>query len=159
MNYQNFVPITGIISDITPMTGSCCNQMISLRTGRETNNFVISANTFVADNVRLRTGMRVTACYDSSLPVPLILPPQYQAEIVTPIRPDESAIIDFFNRNLVNSSNTLQLNVGPATSITTANGQRFSCHPGNQVLLVYYSVTTRSIPAQTTPRRIIVFCQ
>lgn len=159
MNYQNFVPITGVISDIIPMTGSCCSQLISIRTGREINNFVLSANTFVADNTRLRTGMRVSAYYDSSHPVPLIFPPQYQAEIITAIRPDESAILDFFNRNLVNSSNTLQLNIAPATSITTDNGQRFHCRLGNQFLLVYYSATTRSIPAQTTPRRIIVLCE
>ena len=60
--------------------------------------------------------------------------------------------------NLTAADNSLRLNIARNTEILTLNGQRFSCPPGGNFLLVYYSVTTRSIPPQTTPRRIIVLC-
>ena len=48
---------------------------------------------------------------------------------------------------------------GPgATNVVTGNGQRFNCTIGGRNLIVFYSVTTRSIPPQTTPRKIIVMC-
>lgn len=53
---------------------------------------------------------------------------------------------------------SLKLNIAPSTEIMTSNGQRFTCSLGGQLLVVYYSATTRSIPPQTTPRRIIVMC-
>ena len=86
------------------------------------------------------------------------LPPQYMAQIITVLGRDEQVMINEFNRNLVAADNSLQLNIARNTSIETINGQNTSCSPGNQTLLVYYSATTRSIPPQTTPRRIIVLC-
>lgn len=44
-------------------------------------------------------------------------------------------------------------------SLRTENGQNFTCSPGGRVLLVYYTTTNRSLPPQTTPRRIIVMCE
>lgn len=158
MNYQSFVPITGTITNISSTSGDCCNSTISLRENNQITNFVVSSRTFVADSLRLRQGMRVAAYYDVSLPVPLIFPPRYQAEIIAPLRPEEFTSLSFFNRNLVDINNSLRLNIGPSTTITTQNGQAFRCPPTNQILLVYYTNTTRSLPAQTTPRKIIVFC-
>ena len=67
-------------------------------------------------------------------------------------------MVAYFNERLLSSENPLQLNISPNTRVTTANGQRYVCGIGNNLLMVYYSATTRSIPPQTTPERIIVFC-
>lgn len=159
MNYESLLPITGMIQNISQTPGDCCTQMVSLRTSNGPVNFMVSANTIVIDNTRLRTGMRVTAFYDSTRPVPLIFPPQYQAELITTQRSDETVMMNFFNRNLTAADNSLRLNLSRATNISTINGQRFNCSLGENFLLVYYSVTTRSIPPQTTPRRIVVLCR
>lgn len=158
MNYESLIPVTGIIQNISQMPNDCCNQMVTVNTRNNINNFVLSSNTTVIDSTRLRPRMPVTVFYDSSLPVPLIFPPQYRAELITSMRSDETVMLNFFRRNLIAADNSLRLNLSRNTEILTLNGQPYSCNPGNHFLLVYYSVTTRSIPPQTTPRRIIVLC-
>lgn len=156
MAYTTYKPVTGTIIN---MTGNgCCSQMISIRTGNGIVNFMAGPETLVIDNRRLRQGMRVTAFYDSSLPVPLIFPPQYRALIITVHGRNEQVMLNYFNSNLIASDRSLQLNIGNNTIIETINGQNFTCNLGNRTLLVYYTITTRSIPPQTTPDRIIVLC-
>lgn len=158
MNYKSLTPITGMIQNVSQTPGDCCNQMVSLITSNGPVNFMISADTLIIDNTRLRPGMLVAAFYDSTRPIPLIFPPQYQAELVTALRSNEEVALNFFDRNLTATDNSLRLNLNRTTDISTMNGQRFSCSPGGNFLLVYYSITTRSIPPQTTPRRIVVLC-
>lgn len=158
MNYESLVPITGIIRNISQSPNNCCNQTITINTPQGINNFVLSPETAVVGSAQLRTGMPVAAFYDSTKPVPLIYPPQFQTELITPLQGDETVALKFFRRNLTASDNSLRLNLSRNTRILTLNGQRYSCPPSGNFLLVYYSVTTRSIPPQTTPRKIIVLC-
>lgn len=158
MNNTSYVPIIGTIVTISRAPGDCCSQMITVSSNHQPVNFIVSPNTFVADSVRLHMGMRIAAFYDASRPIPLIFPPQYQAEIVSVLRPNENIALNFFNRSLMAADGSLVLNIAPSTAVTTPNGQNFSCSPGQNTLLVYYTATTRSIPPQTTPRRIIVMC-
>ena len=157
MAYRNFKPVIGTIINMA-RGNDCCSQMMSLRTENGIVNFMITPETRIIDSRPLRSGLRVAAFYDASLPVPLIFPPQYMAQIITVLGRDEQVMINEFNRNLVAADNSLQLNIARNTSIETINGQNTSCSPGNQTLLVYYTTTTRSIPPQTTPRRIIILC-
>lgn len=157
MEYVNLVPVTGMIMNIT-RGNDCCSQMISLQAEGGIVNFIVDPETMVIDGRQLRPGMRVTAFYDSSLPVPLIFPPQYIAQLIAVAGRNEQIALNFFDRNLLAQDRSLQLNIGRNTMVETINGQRFTCSPGNRFLLVYYSVTTRSIPPQTTPRKIVVLC-
>ena len=158
MNFRDFVPVIGIILNIS-RGNDCCSQMVSLRTENGIVNFVVNEETLVIDNRQLRQGMRVAAFYDRSLPVPLIFPPQYRAQIITALDRNEQVMLNRFNRNLLAADRSLQLNLSDNTVVRTENGQNFSCSPGGRILLVYYSVTTRSVPPQTTPRRIVVMCE
>ena len=153
-----YTGITGIIERIAPIRSECCNQIVSIRTLDGMINFILSPGTYVVDNAPLRTGMRVTAFYDTSQPVPLIYPPQYQAAFIARTEPGENLMVAYFDTNLLSSENQLQLNIDSDTRVTTANGQRFACSISNHLLMVYYGATTRSIPPQTSPERIIVFC-
>ncbi len=157
MAYSSYVPVTGTIFNLTG-GNDCCSQMMSLRTENGIVNFVVGAETTVIDSRQLRPGMRVAAFYDSSLPVPLIFPPQYRAQIVTAIGRDEQIMLNEFDRSLLSADRSLQLNIAGHTIVRTANGQQFTCGLGNRTLLVYYSATTRSIPPQTTPRKVVVLC-
>lgn len=157
MAYTTYVPVVGTIFQMT-RGSDCCTQIMSLRTESGTVNFVVDSDTVVIDSRQLRPGMQVAAFYDSSLPVPLIFPPQYRAQIVTTVGRNEQVMLNEFNRNLLASDGSLQLNIARHTDIRTANGQRFTCNLGNRTLLVYYSATTRSIPPQTTPRKVVVLC-
>ena len=151
-------PIVGTIRRVENMSGDCCSKMITILTPEEEVNFVLSPETTVIDSIPLRTGMYVAAFYDVNAPTPLIFPPRYQAVIMTRLERGESVMLSRFDDNLTSFQNTLQLTPGRGTRITTVNGQRYTCDLSNRDLLVYYSNTTRSIPPQTTPRRIVVLC-
>lgn len=158
MATQSLLPVYGTIRSINPSPGDCCTQIITLATDNGEIRFTLTADTYVIDNLRLRTGMEVVGFYDANAPVPLIYPPQYQAIVIGRITSRESIAADYFNENLVSSNNTLKINLAPSTEIVTANGQRYTCRIANHTLVVFYSTTTRSMPPQTTPRKIIVLC-
>lgn len=161
---SQYTPIEGIVTSVSPMSTaandtSACTLMISLfGTDRQTYNIVLAPDSYVLNQEPVRRGDLITVFYDSMAPVPLIYPPQYRAVAVVKTRVGQNAMLDFFDQNLVNSDGTLMLNRSGSTDIRLQNGQRFLGVLGNQILLVIYSITTRSIPAQTTPSLIVVFC-
>ncbi len=122
-------------------------------------NFVVSPSTYVVDHEMLAVGDKVTGYYDGDAPAILIYPPQYPALVIVKEHNEQSVKVSYFNNLLVSSDGQLQLNLSPDTLIILTNGQQFSRYPGNRDLVVIYQYTTRSIPAQTTPNRIIVLCQ
>lgn len=155
---ENLIAITGRIQRIQPVGEDCCQQMITIQNTEGVHNFIISPETYVIDMVRFRAGMQVTAFYDANLPVPLIYPPQYQAVIVGRNMPNEKMYAGYFDENLTANDNQLKLNISRGTEVITSNGQQYLCSLGQNTLIVYYTITTRSIPPQTTPRKIIVMC-
>lgn len=158
MDFATLVPITGTIWNMDSGE-DCCSKMITLRTGDgSTVNFIVTQETVVINSRQLRPGMRIAAFYDSSLPVPLIYPSQYRAQLVTVLGRNEQIMLNYFDSSLTATDGSLRLNLERTTNIETINGQEFTCDLGNQPLLVYYTETTRSIPPQTTPRRIVVLC-
>ncbi|PWN00390.1 MAG: hypothetical protein DBX37_02050 [Massilioclostridium sp.] len=157
MEYSTYQSITGIIQNIST-ENSCCTWMVSVRNGSDTVNFIVTGDTKIIDNTRLRRGMRIAAFYDANLPAPAIFPPQFQAELIVPLRNNQQVTLKYFDANLVAEDNSLKLNLSPLTNVVTENGQRYRCAPGNAEMLVYYTSTTFSIPPQTTPQKIIVMC-
>lgn len=158
MASTTLVPINGIVQNIRQFGSSCCEQQVTLRSNQGIHNFIISPDTYVIDELRLRPGMTVTAFYDASLPVPLIFPPRYQAVIIGRRNPRETIFAGYFDDSLTAENNALRLNIDRSTTVVTSNGQLFTCRPGDHLLVVYYTASTRSIPPQTTPRKVIVVC-
>lgn len=158
MAQQTLVPVSGIIQRIAPISQDCCSWKVSIVNNNGITNFIVSPATYVIQDVQLRPGMQVTAFYDSNLAIPLIYPPEYQAVIIGRKNSNETIYAGYFDDNLVAEDQSLKLNVARNTEIITSNGQRFTCNLGGQLLIVYYSISTMSIPPQTTPRRIIVVC-
>lgn len=160
VNFKSFSGmITGISEFNTGQGNNGCYQLFSVqnRSG-EMVNFVISPATYVLDQVMLSVGDMVTGYYDGDAPVPLIFPPQYRALIMIRNNPALNVKVDFFNNQLISSDGQLRLNLSPLTQIVLPNGQAFTNSVANRNLIVLYGPTTRSIPAQTTPYKIIVWC-
>jgi len=103
-------------------------------------------------------GNMVTGFYDANVAVPMIFPPQFRAIVMSRDTPYRNVKVDYFNRQLVSSDNNLKLNISTLTQIVLENGQAFNNNPENRNLIVVYGATTMSIPAQTTPYKIIVMC-
>lgn len=155
---KNLVMFIGKIQRIQPIDEECCSQMITIQNADGVFDFIISPETYVIDMVRLRLGMQVSAFYDANLPVPLIYPSQYQAVIIGRNFPNEKIYVGYFDKNLMAMDEQLKLNISRGTEIISSNGQPYLCSVGENILIVYYTITTRSMPPQTTPRKIIVMC-
>ncbi|MFS0861087.1 hypothetical protein [Fredinandcohnia sp. 179-A 10B2 NHS] len=139
--------------------GQGCNKLFTLENDRgEIVNFVVSPATYFVDHVMVTVGDRVTGYYDGNAPAIFIYPPQYQALVMVKENPNQNVKVDYFNSQLVSSDGQLRLTISPYTRIVLTNGQFFSGNPTNRDLIVIYGPTTKSIPAQTTPYRIIVIC-
>lgn len=136
-----------------------CNQMMSVRDKNDNIvNFVISPDTYFADGEVVRVGDFVTGYYNGNAPTILIYPPQFSALIVMKYDPEQFVKIDYFDGMLISSDGQLKLNIAPYTNIILKNGQPFMGSIANRNLIVFYQMTTRSIPAQTTPSKIVVWC-
>lgn len=123
-------------------------------------NFIVSPTTYVADFTTLREGMEAVFYYRTDAPVPLIYPPQYSAVVVVPkeVLRGQSVAVGHFNDSLINEEQTLQLHMDGRVQVLTTNNQRFLGNPGGHDLVVFYERSTRSIPAQTTPDKVVVLC-
>lgn len=121
-------------------------------------NFVVSPSTYFVDHATVTLGDVVTGYYDANAPTPMIFPPQFRAIVMAVDSPYRNVKVDFFDNQLVSSDNSLKLNITPYTTIMLENDQIFNRRPANRNLIVVYGPTTRSIPAQTTPYKVIVMC-
>lgn len=161
---KSYRSMIGTVIEINPMEmGSRinmgCNQFVTIEDEEGSiSNFVVSPSTYVVDQFRIFEGMVVEFFYDADAAIPLIYPPQYQAVVVTTVIPGVNWTMGYFNNILLNQEQSLKLNIGPGTEVVTMNNQLYTGIVANHNLIVQYTMTTRSIPPQTTPDRIIVMC-
>lgn len=156
--------ISGIIIKIdnfssgTVESFGCYKLITVLKKDGSITNFVITPTTYFVDNITMAVGDPVIGFYDINAPVPLIFPPQFTAIVMSKLVLGQNVKVDYFNEQLISSDGNLKLNIAPYTKIILENNQVFTENPANHNLIVIYGPTTRSIPAQTTPYKIIVMC-
>lgn len=159
-----YLSITGVITRMESLasnrnTYGGCTQMVTVEANEGgITNFIVNGDTYIIDFETLYEGMEVTAFYNGNLPTPLIYPPQYLAAVIAPNVPGQMITVAYFNNVLLAADQSLKLNLAPSTEIVTKNNQTFYGNPGGHTLAVLYNMTTRSIPPQTTPEKIIVLC-
>ncbi len=161
-----YTPVVGIITNIEYLDGNTnqsgdCTLLFTLEGENPAGAFQVQlpANAYVLNLHPFQIGDRATFFYDPNAPMVLIYPPRYTAVAGAYTPHGTTAILDVFQNNLVNSDNSLILNMAWNTPVTLANGQPFRGNLSNRLLLALYGMTTRSIPAQTTPEQVVVFCQ
>ena len=162
---NRFESVTGTIVDIVPTRvgnhrANGCMIFVTLEDmDGNTVNFLMTPATFVVDFETLSVGMNCTFWYAADAPVPLIYPPQYSAVAAAQVKNGRFVNVGFYNTSMVNEDQTLQLNMDASVDIRTTNNQYFQGSPANRNLVVVYSSSTRSIPAQTTPAKVYVLCE
>lgn len=112
----------------------------------------------------IKKGDKITVYSNAYAPAPLIMPPQYQADVI--VVEDAAATINSIDVDtyvkgedemLVNISNTLALNIAEDTEIVDREGKKADAKElDKKDLAVIYSASTKSIPAQTTPIKVVV---
>lgn len=166
MNSGNprFGLVRGTIVDMMPTRqggrrADGCVLFVTLETEEgETVNVILSPVTYVVDFETLSVGMNCTFWYLADAPMILIYPPQYNAVVAARNKNDRMIDVSQYGRELVNQERTLQLKLDGSVVIRTINNQYFQGSPAEHDLVVIYETSTRSIPAQTTPKEIVVLC-
>lgn len=129
-------------------------------------SFVIGSDTLVVDSegkaAEIKDGMQFTTYTYWNEPTVLMLPPRYNPAVVVVENGigDKANTAGAFKKDdsgrFVNSENTLSITDGENTEIVDRKGNKFEGDLDGKDLLVFYKFSTRSIPAQTTPEKIIV---
>ena len=166
MSRINFQQFNGFVTQIDDFITSSndeqagCYKMFSVQNDAGSMvNFIVSPDTYLVDHTTVSVGDWVTGYYDGDAPVPLIYPPQYRALIIVRESPYQQVKVDYFDHDLLSSDGQLILNIAPNTSTLLTNGQAFTNNVANRNLIVSYGPTTMSIPAQTMPYKVIVYCR
>lgn len=164
--YYNF--FTGTVEEVTKVDD--VTTKIYLKNKDLEAYFILSENTYYADGVKIEKGLEITGYYESGKPMIMIYPPQYTIDIITPVYKEGFVKVDKFDSNLLSKDKQLKLNISEKTEIVWENNTQiyWFAKPtiedletvlGNRQMIVYYDFTTKSLPAQTTPSKIIVLSQ
>ena len=109
---------------------------------------------------QIKKGMSVTVVVPKNSPVALSLPAISSSQVVVIVNSENTFINqDYFNEELVNESNNLALNLDNSVCILSTTGEKriFTTDDiKNQNAIVFYTSSTRSIPAQTTPKMVLI---
>lgn len=162
---MNFLSFTGIVTnihhfetDVHNGRGNCTKIFTVENERREIVNFVVQLDTYFVNHETIKMGDRITGFYDANAPAILIYPPQFAAIVIAKESDQYFVKVSYFNEALVSDDGQLRLNISEDTIIQLENAQQYQGNLGNQNLIVIYGPTTRGIPAQTTPYKIIVLC-
>lgn len=157
MNTDVLSSTAGIIQTLMPASGSCGSYIITILSDTGSICLYLTPQTYVVNHEFLRPGMKIAAFYQADAPLPEEQHSAYPVMLVTSLAEETNVMLSYFDQTLTASNQSLRLNISPQTDILTANGQRFTCHPGDHILLVYYKSCTKSIPPQTSPLKLIAF--
>lgn len=157
--YQSF---TGTVKEIKPVTdtnGNSIPNKYSYLTENEDGievNFIVTDNTYFFNATSVKVGDIVTGFYESNKSVIMIYPTPYEANILAVNVKDKQLKADVFDSTLLSGDKTLKINVTNDIKVYNQSGTLYKGSIASKKLLVVYSSSTRSIPAQTTPEQIIV---
>ena len=151
-----YAAITGVVTQIQDhgVDGELMMLTLELEGGAIANP-VITKDTYLIDDVEPAIGQKLVIFYDTGKPMLMIYPPQYTAEVVAEVSDEMNYKVDRFDENLLSADGNLILNVSDETDITFADGTPFEGELSDYVLVVSYTITTRSLPPQTPPVKIV----
>lgn len=133
--------------------------------------FAVDANSLILDRKDgsykavsdLKEGMEVAVVYDVNSPMGMSLPPYLGSVTAVVANADAGGMkVGHFGDDLTDWKNMLQLNISDETRILNLEGAKIRLSAEdvkNQDALVFYDITTRSIPAQTTPSLVLLLTQ
>lgn len=107
----------------------------------------------------LKEDMKVLVFYRANTPMTLSIPPQATPDglVVLENKDLHFTKIAKFNDELVSKDNELKLNIQKDTPMVDTKGEKLVEEDlKDENLLVFYDMTTKSIPAQTNPHKVIL---
>lgn len=161
-----YVKNTGKITEVGDTQDG--NKVFTMDNENGGLRFVVSPTTTIVDREtgsvitadKLTEGMEVAVIYGANAPMGMSLPP-YMGQVTAVVANADKGFVSvgLFNDELVNEKDLLKLNISEDTTILTTLGTK-SILSADDVkgknAVVFYDVTTRSIPAQTTPSFVLL---
>lgn len=133
-----------------------------VKEGKEPPVITVTDQTLVFDNAgnpaQLKEGDDVTAYTAAKNAATDKSPVEYYPDVVI-VETDKNgtARVGSFDENLLDKQLELKLNVGDATAVESSSGKEVTADDlKNQNLLVFSNLDTTSVPAQTTPEKVIL---
>lgn len=113
------------------------------------------------DVSKIKKGDKLQAYFDKNAPMILIYPPQYPVKLIVIMDGEGSAKTAKFGSDMISieedMKNALKLNISEDTIIESIDGKNYTKNMlADKNLLVFYKETTKSIPPQTNPQKIVV---
>lgn len=160
----NYIKFTGVISELNPI-----DQSITLIVQNEENStqmifpvtdevlLLNSSTTEELEKAAMEKGLHVEVYYDKNKPMPLIYPATITPKVIV-VQDKEIGQVKLskFDDNLISLDHELKLNLSEDTVLLNEQGERIKedeLH--GKELIVFYTFSTKSIPAQTSPKKII----
>lgn len=161
-----YISKTGKITEVADTEDG--NKVFTMDNENGGLRFVVAPTTTIVDREtgsvitadKLTEGMEVAVIYGANAPMGMSMPP-YMGQVTTVVaNADKGSIsVGHFNDDLLNEKDLLQLNISEKTTILTTLGTK-SILSADDVkgkdAVVFYDITTRSIPAQTTPSLVLL---
>lgn len=156
-NQARFKSVSGTVKEIKKSETDKNVTYVLLDLGKENEAYlVINEDTYFIDDEEIYIGSQVTGYYDANAMMIMIYPPQYAASVVAVSNKDINLKVDLFDKNLVSADNMLKLVIGSNTKVVTKDGKEFKGDLANRKLAVFYRSSAKSLPAQTTPDKVVV---
>lgn len=162
----NFVKASGVITKVeekedtvtlTVETADKEPQITFYNLTSETKVYS-SGTTKKLENSAFQKGQKIDAYYDKDKPMIMIYPPQISPELVI-VHDDKtfgSVKVGKFDEELRSLDNELKLKVDNETILENTEGEKVERQDlSGKELIVFYTMSTKSIPAQTNPSKIV----
>lgn len=160
----NFIKATGVIKEIEKedagirVTIEKEDEIIMILRINDDSLLFNSGTTKSLKQADLKKGATIAAYYDKNKPMILIYPTTVTPEMV--VVNDEGVFgevkVSQFDKEFLSLDGELKLNIGDDTPLFNQQGKAIELKELNgKELMVFYSITTRSLPPQTPPTKII----
>lgn len=156
-----FVNQTGTVTEI--------GDYIHVNEGENEFDIVLTDDTLIlnqkgekATREEIKKDTRISVFTDGNKPMVLVYPPRYTPDVVVIMNEEDftNVTVDRFVRmeegSYLSSGRTLVINHSEEIKIVDENGEDFIGDIEGRAVAVFYTVTTKSLPPQTTPELVIV---
>lgn len=162
---------TAVVTEISESRIATTTNTDDAENPENTINFNINENTLVYEDASgdkkavsdIKVGDKITVFTGVYEPAFMILPPQYTANVVIINNAAEGAKfadVDTYlanDKEFVNAANTLAVSVDENTKVVDTKDKEVKDYSlANKDLVVFYTASTKSIPAKTTAEKIVV---
>jgi len=163
----SYIVYSGTVAHLTELENGIINLLVegenSIIVNLSSDVVVLDANDPINGEIKvadLEEGMEISCLIPANSPMGMSYPPVSGSVNLVVVNAESKFFdISIYDESLANKDKTLVLNIGDDTVITALHNtdkELTAEDVKNSMSVVFYSATTRSIPAQTTPEMVVV---